>query len=427
MSKNDRKNPLGPNGIDLTVKQHSGGSLPDWFHGLMSRRESEELLKNKETGTFMITLSQRTFGYILSYKGKERCRHFVINQLANGELVVSGDSCCHDSLPTLIRHYQNTAIQPFGEKLAQSYIKFSEKNIYDNIEPSNERQESALSQNKTATQKGGVHYGHRKQSMPAAEETAPPLPERKCSISNNDNEEIYSKPRKDAHDEDLYSFSKKDTDVLYSLVKETQISHKNMVKTDVPDVLYSEVKLDSLPSALGHLQSSTQSLNQLSLDTRTPTLLSSLKSLSECEVLEMKFATSIQTVNSKTITAPLLRGRDENLDNSFLYSKITSEPEIEDAYEQIPFRSSRSESEYEAINQISNYSVCSTSTYDHVSTRTSKEITSREFNKKVAVTSFAQDGAYETVSRDVSKLAGRKQNIAKNEKPKRFFFGDKKK
>lgn len=186
-----------------------------------------------------------------------------------------------------------------------------------------------------------------------------------------------------------------------------------MVKTNVPDVLYSEVKLDSLPSALGHLQSSTQSLNQLSLDTRMPTLLSSLKDLSECEVLEMKFATSIQTINSKTITAPLLRGRGENLDSSLLYSKITSEPEIEDTYEQIPFRGSRCESEYEAVNQISNYSVCSTSTYDHVSTRTSKEITSREFNKKVAVTSFAQDSAYETVSRDVSKLAGRKQNIAK--------------
>ncbi|KAM5172090.1 uncharacterized protein ACMZJ9_004946 [Mantella aurantiaca] len=422
MSKNERKIPPGPSKTDPTGRKNTEDGLPDWYHGLMARGESEDLLENEEIGTFMITLSQRTFGYILSYKGIERCRHFVISQLANGELVVSGDSCCHDSLPALIRHYQNTPIQPYGETLAQSYIKFSEMNMYDYIEPSNGSQENVISQTKVAKQKnnkGVVQYGQRK-SVPCAEDIAPPLPERRCSISNYDNEEIYSKPHK-AVQEDVYC--KKDEDV-YSLVKESQISHKNMVKSNAADVLYSEVRLDqNFPTALEHLHSSPQ----VSPNPRTPNLLSSLKDLSECQVLEMKFATTIQTVNSKTIGAPVLRSRGEIPDSPFLYSKITSGPQAEDIYQQLPFRGCREESEYEAVNQISNYSMSSTSSYDHVSTRTSKEITSREFNKKVAVTNFTQDSIYETPSREISRPAGRKQNITKTERPKRFFFGDKKK
>ncbi|OCT87117.1 hypothetical protein XELAEV_18020811mg [Xenopus laevis] len=119
----------------MLEKQSTDDCLSEWFHGLISRRETEELLKSQETGCFLIRLSQRTFGYILSYKGKERCRHFVINQLSNGQLVVSRDSMSHNSLSALINHYQTLPIYPYGEKLTKSYIKFSDFNKYDEIEP----------------------------------------------------------------------------------------------------------------------------------------------------------------------------------------------------------------------------------------------------------------------------------------------------
>lgn len=227
--------------------------------------------------------------------------------------------------------------------------------------------------------------------------------------------------------EDLRSMNKKDVDVLYSLVKESQISQKNVTQANGPNVLYSEVKMEhSLPSALGHLHgpptldSKTPTLDTRmptldtrtpTLDTRTPTLLNSLKDLSQCEVLEMKFATSIQTVNSRTISSPVVWGRGGNPDDSLLYSQVTLAPEADDTYEQLPFWGCRAESEYEVVNQISNYSV--SSTHDNVSTRTSKEVTSREFNKKMAVAGIAQDGSHQTRPREVGKPAGRKPNVAK--------------
>ncbi|XP_075062042.1 uncharacterized protein LOC142150747 [Mixophyes fleayi] len=303
--------------------------------------------------------------------------------------------------------------------------------MYDTIQPSNVKKENGLSQPKKTedpkNNKCGVNPNRQKKhSVPNAQDIAPPLPERNSLDDNNDDNQIYSKPKREAK-EDLYSKST-NADVLYSMVKETQFNQKNMVKTSTPDVLYAEVKC--LPSALGHLQSSSQSLNQeaikLSLDTRTPRLLNSLKEHSECEVMEMRFATSIQTVNSKTLSGPFLCGTTEKSGSPFLYANVPSHSDT-GVYEQIPFRVSQSTSEYQSLDQISNYSVCSTNTYDHTSTRTSKEVTSREINRKVALTNTAEDNAYETVTRDFVKQAGKKQNIAKVEKPKRFFFGDKKK
>ncbi|XP_056425278.1 SH2 domain-containing protein 7 [Hyla sarda] len=429
MSKNDNKGTLGRGPVKLPVMQSSDDGLPDWFHGIMSRRDCEELLKNKDIGYFIIRLSQRTFGYILSYKGKDRCRHFIINQLSSGELVVSGDSHSHASLPALISYYQNTPIEPYGEKLSLSYIQFSENDKYDKIQRPNSKIEKSVSQNKTGIPKikgGNNPIGQNKQTMTNAQDTAPPLPERSgCINEDDDNELIYAKPRKEAN-------GNSNKDVHYSLVKDTQINQKNVIKMNPQNVVYSEVKTDhSVPSALGHLHGSSQSFGpeavKLAMDPRNPSLISSLNELSECEVMEMRFATSIQTVNSKTMSGPFLHSRAECPSSSFLFQTAVSDPEAEDTYAEVPFGKPSYTNEYHTVDKISNYSMCTTNTFDHISTHTSKEVTSRGFHKKVAHASAAQDNLYETVSRDFTTLAVRKQNVAKVEKPKRLFFGDKKK
>uniref|UniRef100_H2ZTU0 SH2 domain-containing protein n=1 Tax=Latimeria chalumnae TaxID=7897 RepID=H2ZTU0_LATCH len=96
------------------------GILPEWFHGFISRKEAEDLLKDKAFGCFLVRLSDKALGYILSYRhfrGKDRCRHFVINQLKDGKYAVSGDTCTHDSLTALINHYRTSQIEPFQEYL----------------------------------------------------------------------------------------------------------------------------------------------------------------------------------------------------------------------------------------------------------------------------------------------------------------------
>ncbi|XP_039195839.1 uncharacterized protein LOC120306527 isoform X2 [Crotalus tigris] len=110
-----------------------GGRLPDWFHGFLTRQETEMLLETREFGCFLIRLNERAFGYILSYRGKDRCRHFVISCQRNGQYVVSGDTRMHPNLAELISYYQRSEIQPFGESLTSACPKMEEKSIYDEI------------------------------------------------------------------------------------------------------------------------------------------------------------------------------------------------------------------------------------------------------------------------------------------------------
>ncbi|XP_045052390.2 SH2 domain-containing protein 7 isoform X2 [Desmodus rotundus] len=80
--------------------------------------QAEQLLGDKALGSFLIRLSDRATGYILSYRGSDRCRHFVITQLRNRRYLVSGDTQSHGSLAELVCHYQAVQFEPFGETLA---------------------------------------------------------------------------------------------------------------------------------------------------------------------------------------------------------------------------------------------------------------------------------------------------------------------
>ncbi|XP_029808185.1 SH2 domain-containing protein 7-like [Suricata suricatta] len=44
------------------------GALPPWFHGFITRKETEQLLGDKALGSFLIRLSDRATGFILSYR-----------------------------------------------------------------------------------------------------------------------------------------------------------------------------------------------------------------------------------------------------------------------------------------------------------------------------------------------------------------------
>uniref|UniRef100_A0A3B5PY80 SH2 domain containing 7 n=1 Tax=Xiphophorus maculatus TaxID=8083 RepID=A0A3B5PY80_XIPMA len=96
------------------------GNFPDWFQGLAARKEAEDVLRDKSLGCFLIRLSDKAIGYILSYKGQDRCRHFVISQNPEGQFVIAGDCQLFGSLTQLIEHYKVRPIQPFGEFLTSS-------------------------------------------------------------------------------------------------------------------------------------------------------------------------------------------------------------------------------------------------------------------------------------------------------------------
>uniref|UniRef100_A0A3Q2Q574 SH2 domain-containing protein 7 n=1 Tax=Fundulus heteroclitus TaxID=8078 RepID=A0A3Q2Q574_FUNHE len=95
----------------------NNGLFPSWFLGFISRKDAEDILREKDLGCFLIRLSDKAIGYILSYKGRDRCRHFVISQSETGKFIVCGDTEGHNTMLDLIEHYKTKPVEPFGEYL----------------------------------------------------------------------------------------------------------------------------------------------------------------------------------------------------------------------------------------------------------------------------------------------------------------------
>ncbi|XP_041053877.1 myosin-IIIb [Carcharodon carcharias] len=93
------------------------GTFPCWFHGMITRRESEDLLANQPLGCFLIRVSGSREGYTLTFRGVDRCRHYMIEMQPNGKYVILGEDRAHPSLPDLVEYYKTVGIQPFMEVL----------------------------------------------------------------------------------------------------------------------------------------------------------------------------------------------------------------------------------------------------------------------------------------------------------------------
>uniref|UniRef100_A0A8C3X6C7 SH2 domain containing 2A n=1 Tax=Cyanoderma ruficeps TaxID=181631 RepID=A0A8C3X6C7_9PASS len=105
--------------FEQTQAQRLGpeGKLPTWFHGFISRREAEELLQNQPLGCFLVRFSESTIGFVLSYRGKDRCRHFVLDQLPDGRYVILGERSAHTELAELLQHHTTAPVTPYHEFL----------------------------------------------------------------------------------------------------------------------------------------------------------------------------------------------------------------------------------------------------------------------------------------------------------------------
>ncbi|KAI5087145.1 hypothetical protein C0J45_22544 [Silurus meridionalis] len=96
--------------------------VPSWLHGFATRREAEQLLQEKQQGCFLLRLSESKVGFVLSYRGVDKCRHFIIEEEfdasgTKGQYVIAGETSKHSSLEELINYYTHNPVGPFNETL----------------------------------------------------------------------------------------------------------------------------------------------------------------------------------------------------------------------------------------------------------------------------------------------------------------------
>ncbi|XP_037681625.1 SH2 domain-containing protein 2A isoform X2 [Choloepus didactylus] len=95
------------------------GAAPAWFHGFITRREAERLLETKPQGCYLVRFSESAVTFVLTYRSRTCCRHFLLAQLGDGRHVVLGEGSAHERLQDLLRHYTVCPLSPYGEKLTE--------------------------------------------------------------------------------------------------------------------------------------------------------------------------------------------------------------------------------------------------------------------------------------------------------------------
>lgn len=85
-----------------------GGIDPDtgrahrWFHGLVKRVDAEQLLASEPAGTFLVRLSEKIWGYAISYKDADRCKHYLVDASSGSYQFLGANQLNHDSLSEYI-------------------------------------------------------------------------------------------------------------------------------------------------------------------------------------------------------------------------------------------------------------------------------------------------------------------------------------
>ncbi|XP_035610403.1 SH2 domain-containing protein 4B [Oncorhynchus keta] len=103
--------------------ERNSTTIAPWFHGLISRQESETLLMNTAEGSFLVRVSDRIWGYTLSYRTADGFKHFLIDASGDYYSFLGVDQNRHATLADLIDFHKEEVITTSGGELLQEACK----------------------------------------------------------------------------------------------------------------------------------------------------------------------------------------------------------------------------------------------------------------------------------------------------------------
>uniref|UniRef100_F1KT39 SH2 domain-containing protein 4B n=1 Tax=Ascaris suum TaxID=6253 RepID=F1KT39_ASCSU len=102
-------------GTGLDPKTHMPAP---WFHGIISRDQADALLKGKPAGSFLVRVSERIWGYTVSYVvGEGSPKHFLIERIPQGYQFLGTNQVVHKQLYDLITYHETAPITFKGNEI----------------------------------------------------------------------------------------------------------------------------------------------------------------------------------------------------------------------------------------------------------------------------------------------------------------------
>ncbi|KAM3834744.1 SH2 domain-containing protein 4B [Vipera latastei] len=97
--------------------ERNSDAIAPWFHGIITRQEAEELLMNKTEGTFLVRVSDKIWGYALSYRHQSGFKHFLVDASGDFYSFLGVDPIHHATLTDLIDFHKEEIITSSGGEL----------------------------------------------------------------------------------------------------------------------------------------------------------------------------------------------------------------------------------------------------------------------------------------------------------------------
>uniref|UniRef100_A0A8C3JGG0 SH2 domain containing 4A n=1 Tax=Calidris pygmaea TaxID=425635 RepID=A0A8C3JGG0_9CHAR len=97
--------------------QKTKDTIAPWFHGILTSKKAEELLNKTLPGSFLVRVSEKIKGYVLSYRSVEGCKHFLIDASSDSYSFLGVDQLQHSTLADLVDYHKDEPITSLGKEL----------------------------------------------------------------------------------------------------------------------------------------------------------------------------------------------------------------------------------------------------------------------------------------------------------------------